>query len=141
ELIAEMVRSWPFFETRLSMLEMVYSKTEPRISLHYDSKLVDERLLAIGDGLRTQFEHDKTVILKLLGQRQLLEASHWARESLSLRNVYTDPLNLLQAELLKRYREGQDQSSDGEVTEATREAKSALLISIAGVAAGMRNTG
>ncbi|MEO0436701.1 MAG: phosphoenolpyruvate carboxylase [Pseudomonadota bacterium] len=141
ELIAEMVRSWPFFETRLSMLEMVYSKTEPRISLHYDSKLVDQELLPIGDGLRKQFEHDKAVILKLLGQRQLLEASHWARESLTLRNVYTDPLNLLQAELLKRYRKGQKHSPKGEANEATQEAKTALLISIAGVAAGMRNTG
>lgn len=137
ELLAEMTRSWPFFATRLSMLEMVYSKTVPRISRHYDTKLVEQALRPFGEELRAQVAHDQSTVLRLLGQRQILETAHWARESLALRNVYTDPLNLLQAELLRRVRSDSDSASDVE----RNAAKTALLITIAGVAAGMRNTG
>jgi phosphoenolpyruvate carboxylase len=128
--ISEMIQDWPFFSTRLSMLEMVYSKTDRRISAHYDDKLVDPDLASIGVALRDQLATDIATVLALLGQDNLLERAEWTRESLDLRNVYTGPLNVLQVELLARLR-----------TEHDTAARPAILISIAGVAAGMRNTG
>ncbi|GAB5412997.1 MAG: phosphoenolpyruvate carboxylase [Congregibacter sp.] len=130
DLMKEMARQWPFFATRLSMLEMVYSKTDQRISAHYDRKLVDAALQSLGGGLREQLAQDIDTVLRILGQTHVLENMEWTRESLGLRNIYTNPLNVLQAELLARLR--------GEADETTRQA---LMITIAGVAAGMRNTG
>ena len=129
-VIEAMAREWPFFITRLSMLEMVYSKTDRRLSAHYDELLVEPDLRGIGDALRAQLVKDIDTLLGILGQPRLLASMHWARESLGLRNVYTGPLNILQAELLARFR--------GDGDEAARDA---IMISIAGVAAGMRNTG
>lgn len=128
--INEMLREWPFFSTRMSMLEMVYSKTDGRISAHYDRKLVDPSLAALGSELREHLAADIESVLRILGQQTLLERAHWTRTSLELRSVYTDPLNVLQAELLSRLR------GEGDL-----EARKVILISIAGVAAGMRNTG
>lgn len=130
EVILSMCREWPFFATRMSMLEMVYSKTDSRISAHYDSRLVQPQLLSIGEGLRGQLAADISTVLGVLDQRELLQHADWTRESLGLRNVYTNPLNVLQAELLARLRRDPD--------DATRQA---TMITIAGVAAGMRNTG
>lgn len=129
-VLTRMAREWPFFATRLSMLEMVYSKTDRRLSAHYDRKLVEPSLQSIGAGLRDQLGADMQTLLKLLGQDALLQNADWTRESLALRNIYTNPLNVLQAELLARLR--------GEPDDATRQA---IMITIAGVAAGMRNTG
>ncbi|WP_439102226.1 phosphoenolpyruvate carboxylase [Congregibacter sp.] len=129
-VISEMFEAWPFFATRMQMLEMVYSKTDSRLSAHYDDQLVSEELMDIGARLRGQLDKDVRTVLKVLGQERLLEKLHWTRESLELRNIYTVPLNVLQAELLARLRRNAD--------EQTRQA---IMISIAGVAAGMRNTG
>ena len=129
-VIEAMAREWPFFITRLSMLEMVYSKTDRRLSAHYDALLVEPELRAIGASLREQLAGDIDTLLGILGQPRLLASMHWERESLALRNVYTGPLNILQAELLARFRGGGDEA-----------ARDAIMISIAGIAAGMRNTG
>lgn len=130
QVIEAMYRDWPFFATRMSMLEMVYSKTDLRLSAHYDRKLVDAQLLPIGEALRGQLQSDVATVLAVLGQEQVLEHADWTRESLELRNIYTGPLNVLQAELLARLRRHKDDA-----------ARQAIMISIAGVAAGMRNTG
>lgn len=129
-VISEMFREWPFFATRMSMLEMVYSKTDSRLSAHYDAKLVDPKRRDIGDQLRSQLSSDVRTVLGILGQTSLLEHLDWTRESLELRNIYTGPLNVLQAELLARLRRDSDDDT-----------RQAIMISIAGVAAGMRNTG
>jgi len=129
-LIDAMARDWPFFATRLSMLEMVYSKTDSQLSEQYDARLVEPELLALGTELRRQLQDDVTTVLGILGQAELLGRAAWTRESLGLRNIYTGPLNVLQAELLGRLRQGDDETI-----------RQAIMITIAGVAAGMRNTG
>ncbi|WOJ95424.1 phosphoenolpyruvate carboxylase [Congregibacter brevis] len=129
-VISEMFQEWPFFATRMQMLEMVYSKTDARLSAHYDGKLVNPELLGIGEQLRGQLNSDVETVLSVLGQELLLEKLDWTRESLELRNIYTVPLNVLQAELLARLRRNADDDT-----------RQAIMISIAGVAAGMRNTG
>ena len=84
----------------------------------------------MGEALRSQLESDIQTVLSLSGSEQLLQGQSWLRQSLQLRNIYTDPLNYLQAELLSRER----QRNDGALDQA-------IMVTIAGVAAGMRNTG
>jgi len=129
-MLRDMAAKWPFFATRLSMLEMVFAKADLRLSKYYDEKLVDANLKAIGKQLREAVRKDITTILTIVDRQELLEDQAWGRESIELRNIYTDPLNLLQAELLKRSRHF-----------TNREIEDAIMVTIAGVAAGMRNTG
>lgn len=129
-MLREMAAKWPFFATRLSMLEMVFAKADLRLSSYYDKKLVEEKLKPIGESLRNQVRSDIGTVLQIVDRQSLLEDQPWGRESIELRNIYTDPLNLLQAELLKRSRHF-----------TNRDIEHAIMVTIAGVAAGMRNTG
>lgn len=130
ETLREMSNEWPFFASRLSMLEMVYAKADLGIASLYDRMLVVNDLKPLGSALRDQLSSDQATLLTVLDQETLLEKEPWGLESISLRNVYTAPLNLIQVELLRRVRETPDPAIE-----------QALMVSIAGVAAGMRNTG
>ncbi|WP_133543498.1 phosphoenolpyruvate carboxylase [Mesocricetibacter intestinalis] len=134
ELIEEMCNNWPFFNTRIGMLEMVFSKTDQWLSEHYDQNLVKQELWYLGESLREQLKADIQTILSLSGKgHQLMSDLPWVQESIALRNVYTDPLNLLQVELLRRLR--------AEPENPNPDVEQALMITITGIAAGMRNTG
>ena len=128
--LREMRESWPFFASRLSMLDMVYAKSSTVINQLYDSTLVDDDLQPLGNELREQLAKDISTLQQILDVDTLLAEDPWGLESIGLRNIYTAPLNLLQIELLRRIRTDEDDS-----------VKRALMVSIAGVAAGMRNTG
>ena len=128
--IRDMRAQWPFFASRLSMLDMVYAKSSTVINELYDSTLVDPELQPLGDDLRAQLAADIATLQEILNVDTLLADDPWGLESIGLRNIYTAPLNLLQIELLRRIRTEEDDS-----------VKRALMVSIAGVAAGMRNTG
>ena len=130
ESLRDMERDWPFFRSRLSMLEIVLTKTDLSVATFYDQLLVEESLRSIGSKLRDQLRADMESLKELLNSEVLLAHNPWGRESIQLRNIYTTPLNLLQAELLRREREAPDP-----------EVEKALMVTIAGVAAGMRNTG
>ena len=130
DLLAEMAANWPFFATRMSMLEMVYAKADLGLSAYYDQLLVPAELGFIGERLRSQLHSDMETVLALRGGDQLLQDQPWTAESIRLRNIYTDPLNFLQAELLKRNR-----------LKEQPELERAIMVTIAGIAAGMRNTG
>ncbi|KAA8997279.1 phosphoenolpyruvate carboxylase [Affinibrenneria salicis] len=127
-----MCRDWPFFSTRIGMLEMVFAKADLWLAEYYDQRLVDKKLWPLGKQLRDQLEADIKVVLTISNDDHLMADLPWIAESIALRNVYTDPLNVLQAELLHRSR--QQEQPDAEV-------ELALMVTIAGVAAGMRNTG
>ncbi|CAM3956241.1 MULTISPECIES: phosphoenolpyruvate carboxylase [Rahnella] len=130
-----MCRDWPFFSTRIGMLEMVFAKADLWLAEYYDHRLVGKELWPLGQQLRDQLASDIKVILAISNDDHLMEDLPWIAESIALRNVYTDPLNVLQAELLHRSRElEQDGKQDANVEQA-------LMVTIAGVAAGMRNTG
>ena len=130
ECLHDMAANWPFFATRLSMLEMVYAKSDAGLSAYYDECLVPAELQPIGERLRAQLGRDRDTVMNLRGLGSLLEGEPWIRESLRLRNIYTDPLNMLQAELLQRQRRQEDPVLER-----------AIMVTIAGIAAGMRNTG
>ncbi|MBV6526029.1 phosphoenolpyruvate carboxylase, partial [Ursidibacter maritimus] len=132
-LLKEMCEQWPFFSTRIGMLEMVFSKTDLWLAEHYDQRLVPEKLHHLGQSLRSQLQADIKTVLSLAHEGQLMADLPWVAESIALRNVYTDPLNLLQVELLHRLRSQGDNP--------TPALEQALMITITGIAAGMRNTG
>lgn len=131
-LLEEMCREWPFFSTRLGMLEMVYSKCNAEISRYYDQRLADPALLPLGDRLRAQLQKDIKAVLNVENNENLMQSDPWGLESIRLRNIYVEPLNMLQAELLYRTRQTET---------ASPELEDALMVTIAGIAAGMRNTG
>ncbi|CCP05233.1 phosphoenolpyruvate carboxylase [Erwinia amylovora MR1] len=131
-----MCRDWPFFSTRLGMLEMVFSKADLWLAEYYDQRLVDKSLWPLGKQLRDRLESDIKAVLTIANDAHLMADQPWIAESIALRNVYTDPLNVLQAELLHRSR--QQEAVGGEPDARVEQA---LMVTIAGVAAGMRNTG
>ncbi|MGL5948199.1 MAG: phosphoenolpyruvate carboxylase [Aeromonas sp.] len=133
DTLLEMAQQWPFFHTRLEMLEMVFLKADTWLAQYYDTRLVPEKLWPLGEQLRSELTAAIATVLDLRGQQELLAGQPWIQESIRLRNPYTDPLNVLQAELLNRARANPE--------ELHTDLDQALMVTIAGIAAGMRNTG
>ncbi len=102
-----MCRDWPFFSTRLGMLEMVFAKADLWLAEYYDQRLVDKALWPLGKELRNLQEEDIKVVLAIANDSHLMADLPWIAESIQLRNIYTDPLNVLQAELLHRSRQAE----------------------------------
>jgi len=130
ELLKSMAAQWPFFESRLSMLQMVFAKCDAELSAYYDRQLVPAELQYIGEQLRRQLGADVGSLQRLRGIAASKPVEDWASESVRLRNIYIHPLNLLQVELLKRNRTRERPLLD-----------EAIMVTIAGIAAGLRNTG
>ena len=133
DLLAQMREQWPFFRTRIDMLEMVLAKADAQIAEAYDERLVQPRLLPLGAHLRDLLSQSCRVVLGLTGQQVLLAHSPETLEFIRLRNTYLDPLHRLQAELLARSR-SREAALDSPLEQA-------LLVTVAGIAAGLRNTG
>ena len=128
--LEDMCEAWPFFSTRLSMLEMVYAKTDVAISEYYDSVLVDAFTAGLGQRLREQLRRDIEIILTIRNEESLMDDLPVMKKSIEFRNTYVDPLNILQADLLRRNRASADPNLE-----------QALMVTIAGISAGLRNTG
>lgn len=131
--LRDMMRQWPFFLARIEMLEMVLAKADGGIAQFYEQRLADPALWPLGVRLRESLQQAMDVILALRQTDRLLAHNLALGESVAIRNPYTDPLHLLQAELLGRTR------AQGEQIDPDLER--ALLVTVAGIAAGMRNTG
>jgi len=133
EQLAQMREHWPFFRTRIDMLEMVLAKADVAIARLYDERLVEPHLRPLGEQLRDLLSQACSAVLGLTGQSQLLAHSPETLEAITVRNTYLDPLHLLQVELLARSRQ-RENPIDSPLEQA-------LLVSVAGIAAGLRNTG
>jgi phosphoenolpyruvate carboxylase len=133
----EMYREWAFFRSLVDLTAMALAKADAGIAEHYDRLLVPEALRPVGDALRARLAAATRAILDVTGQSQLLADNDVLRRSIDVRNPYVDPINLLQVELLRRLRSAPEDEPAGE----RNELRQALLITINGVAAGMRNTG
>jgi phosphoenolpyruvate carboxylase len=133
EQLTSMREQWPFFRTRIDMLEMVLAKADAEIAALYDLRLVEPSLQPLGVELRDLLSQCCTAVLGLTGQTHLLAHSPITLEFFRLRNTYLDPLHLLQAELLARSR-AREAALDSPLEQA-------LLVTVAGIAAGLRNTG
>ena len=136
--LQNMASKWPFFQTLIDMLEMVLSKTDDGIAQYYENRLLtqgenQQAKQALGHELRGRLKQAIETVQQIKQQTQLLENNPTFRHSMAVRNPYTDPLHYLQAELLYRTR------AQGE--QVNPELEHALKVTMAGIAAGMRNTG
>lgn len=129
--LRRMYREWPFFRTTLDLIAMVLAKADAGIAGHYDRQLVPDDLRDLGDDLRGRLAHTTRHVLQVTGREQLLDDNPVLRRSIGVRNPYVDPINLVQVELLRRLRRS---STDDRL-------RHAFLITVNGIAAGMRNTG
>jgi phosphoenolpyruvate carboxylase len=132
QLLRQMHAEWPFFRTLLSNMDMLLAKSDISIASRY-AELVEDLQLRRQIFSRIEDEWHRTVryLLTITGQKDLLEANRALARSLRNRSPYIDPLNHLQVELLRRYRAG----------ETHEQLKRAILLTINGVAAGLRNSG
>ena len=133
----EMLAQWPYFQTLIDMLEMVLSKSDADIALYYESHLTqDQDLKNLGVELRQRLQNAVDTLLSLKGESKLLSNNEVLDQSMQVRKPYLLPLHLLQAELMKRRRLylALHQTEHSPVDHA-------LMVSIAGIAAGLRNTG
>ena len=127
--LAEMHREWSFFRTFVSNVEMTLAKTDLAIARHYVDNLAPVRHRGVFEMIAE--EHDRTLgALRRVTQTGLLADRPLLRRSLAVRDPYLDPLNVMQVELLKRSRAGDPERH-----------RRGLLLTIYGIAAGMRNTG
>ncbi len=131
--LKEMKAGWPFFDTFTDMLEMVLSKTDADIAEYYENRLVHKDERELGKLLRDRLAIAINTINTLKDQTAILENAPIIKESMAVRNPYTDPLHYLQAELLYRSRLSADTVNEN--------VDHALKVTMAGIAAGMRNTG
>lgn len=131
-LLDDMIGNWPFFSSFLDLLEMVIGKADGPICAYYEQQLVPAEYRGLGQQLRGDLHALEGLINKMKKQDSLLADDPMLRQSLEVRKPYVDPLNYLQAELLKRHRSSETISPDLE---------RALKVTMAGIAAGMRNTG
>jgi phosphoenolpyruvate carboxylase len=126
-----MYERWPFFRSIIGLFEMVLAKAAPDIAAQYDKRLVPVELGPLGEDLRERLRRAKAAVLKVTGHAGLLEDNPVLRRSIDVRNPYVDPINLVQAEILCRLRH----------TPGDEALLEALLVTVNGIAAGMRNTG
>ncbi|WP_100446503.1 phosphoenolpyruvate carboxylase [Glycomyces xiaoerkulensis] len=134
--IAEMHGKWHFFRNFISNVEMTLAKTDLEIASQYVATLVPEDLRPIFQVIKDEHERTVAEILALTGEGELLESNPQLARTLEVRDRYLAPLHHLQISLLKRYR-----SDGGRDGEADPQLKRALLITVNGIAAGLRNTG
>jgi phosphoenolpyruvate carboxylase len=139
-----MYRRWPFFRSTIDLMEMALAKADCGIAAHYDRHLVAApELRELGRALRDRLQTAADAVLQITGHTRLLEDNPVLRRSIDVRNPYVDPINLVQVELLRRLRSQAAGANDasGSETDAVVALRRALLVTINGVAAGMRNTG
>ncbi|QTH64555.1 phosphoenolpyruvate carboxylase [Psychrosphaera ytuae] len=135
DTINEMLDEWPFFKSRLLMLDMVFSKANSDISAAFDKRLVPDDLLPIGETLRAQLKDSMSLLLTLLKQEEVMESDPKGKESMQIRSAYLEPLHYLQIELLSRIR------ANDEELPISSDLEQAMMVTIGGIAIGMRNTG
>jgi len=132
EVLVEMHERWPFFRTFLGNVEMTLAKTDLGIATRYVASLTDTSDRGPFEAIAAEHEVALARLLKVSGQVKLLEHRPLLRRTLAVRDDYLRPMHLLQIELLRRSR-AQERDDP--------ELRRALLITVNGIAAGLRNTG
>ena len=135
-LLQRMYRQWPFFRTLLSNLDMVLAKSDLRIAARYLDLVEDKRLAKrIFALIKAEWERGHAALEQITGESQRLQSNPSLARSIEHRFPYLDPLNHLQVELMRRYRQRREGAAVDE------RMQRGIHISINGIAAGLRNTG
>ena len=129
EMLQEMWQGWPFFRTVMENVQLELARTRMEIARAY-SCLSEYHF---HDIIAAEFEKTLSAVLKITGQEKLLDNHMAIQQSIVLRNPYTDVLNLVQIELLKRWEE--------HLEDQENPLRQALFLSINGIAAAMQSTG
>ena len=130
----DMQKNWPFFSSTMDILDMVISKVDPEISIIYENNLADEKLKRVGKKLRFQFDH-LVKLHKKITPKEISNERKKFRKSLYVRNNYTEVLNILQAKIMGKLNSKKLSNLDRKLLE------DALMTSIAGISAAIKNTG
>jgi phosphoenolpyruvate carboxylase len=134
-LLTAMYERWPFFRTMIDSAQMILGKADLHIAARYAELCPDEAVRREIFGLiSAEHERTKRMICEVAGVTELLEHAPVLRRSIALRNPYVDPLSYIQVELLDRLRA----APDGPAHAALEDA---IMLSISGIAAGLKNTG
>jgi phosphoenolpyruvate carboxylase len=132
QLLQQMYRDWPFFNTLLSNVDMVMAKSDLALARRYAELVPDARLRKrIFQMIELEWHSTANALARITGDRQRLTHNAALQRSIRHRFPYIDPLHHLQVELVRRYRSGQ---TDARIQRG-------IHISINGIAAGLRNTG
>ena len=136
QVLRDMYEGWPFFRTTISNIEMALAKTDFQIARQYAETLVAPELSKqIFTLLEDEYERSCRMVIQVTGEKRLLEKQPVLQRSIAVRNPYVDPMSYLQVELLARLRAHRGKAEERE------QLLYAILLTINGIAAGMRNTG
>ncbi|MFS0778888.1 phosphoenolpyruvate carboxylase [Neobacillus sp. 3P2-tot-E-2] len=131
--LQQMYEKWPFFRSTIDNLQMALMKADITTAKEYLSLVEDQKIAErIFSNILEEYERTKAILLKITGDRELLDHTPNIKDSVYRRNPYVDPLNFLQVELIKELR-NQNEPSEELLTE--------VLLTISGISAGLRNTG
>jgi phosphoenolpyruvate carboxylase len=132
DLIGHMYRDWSFFRTFISNVEMTLTKTDITVASRYVDRLVPSGLRPVWDIILEEFNRTLEQVLAITGDEELLDRYPILQRTLAVRDTYLDPISYLQVALLERSRADGDPDPD---------LQRALLLTVNGLAAGLRNTG
>jgi phosphoenolpyruvate carboxylase len=131
--LKQMYEKWPFFRSTIDNLQMALMKADITTAKEYLSLVEDQQIAErIFANILEEYEKTKAILLKITGDKELLDHTPNIKDSVYRRNPYVDPLNFLQVELIKQLRK-QAEPSEELITE--------VLLTISGISAGLRNTG
>jgi len=133
KILYDMEKNWPFFNSMLDMLDMVISKADPEISKIYEEFLADKKLKRVGKKLRFQFDTIKK-LNKKIAPKEILKIRKQFRSAVIVRNIYSEVLNIIQPIVIYKLKKNKDKKN-------RKNLEDALLTSIAGISAAMKNTG
>ena len=125
---------WPFFNSTMDILDMVISKVDPEISEVYENNLADKKLKEVGNKLRSEFDVIKR-LNKYITPKEILTQRKKFRTTVLVRNIYSEVLNILQAVVMNKTFFKKLKSDD------KKYLNDAMITSIAGISAAMKNTG
>ena len=132
ELLQTMAHEFPLFIDLLRNVEMALGKADLATAKLYSTLVEDGKLRErVYDMFEAEFQRSVRAVLKITGQKELLQTNQVLAHSIRLRNPYVDPMHLIQVDMLRRKRAGED----------TAEVNRAIAATISGIAAGLRNTG